>query len=466
MGLQANLRPYQEEGYRWMKRLDAWGAGACLADDMGLGKTLQALAFMLSKASEGPSLVVAPKSVIPNWVEETQKFAPQMGVIVLNDSHQRELTVDCAKYYTLVLCTYGVLNTESDLLASTEWNVVCLDEAQQIKNRTTLVSQAAMNLKAKSRIILTGTPLQNHVGELWNLMQFINPGLLGRWNVFRDTYVNATLDETHKEMLKEMTQPFILRRTKEEVLDDLPEKVEGVHYVSLSENELGVYEAMRKQVELKFKKGKTKEERAAARDLDISYFDELMKLRLISCDMHLVYDRWKEQSTKITALMEILETLMDVPENNILVFSQFTSFLARIKPELEKRRWDYLYLDGQTPMKKRQTFVEQFQQGEKRLFLSSLKAGGLGINLTAANYVILLDPWWNPAIENQATDRAHRIGQKRCVSIIRLISEHTIEEKILRLHEKKQQLSDEVLSGTSDSYKLTYEDILDMVAPY
>ena len=466
MGLQANLRPYQEEGYRWMKRLDAWGAGACLADDMGLGKTLQALAFMLSKASEGPSLVVAPKSVIPNWVAETQKFAPQMGVIVLNDSHQRKLTVDCAKYYTLVLCTYGVLNTESDLLASKEWNVVCLDEAQQIKNRTTLVSQAAMNLKAKSRIILTGTPLQNHVGELWNLMQFINPGLLGRWNVFRDTYVNATLDETHKEMLKEMTQPFILRRTKEEVLDDLPEKVEGVHYVSLSENELGVYEAMRKQVELKFKKGKTKEERAAARDLDISYFDELMKLRLISCDMHLVYDRWKEQSTKITALMEILETLMDVPENNILVFSQFTSFLARIKPELEKRRWDYLYLDGQTPMKKRQTFVEQFQQGEKRLFLSSLKAGGLGINLTAANYVILLDPWWNPAIENQATDRAHRIGQKRCVSIIRLISEHTIEEKILRLHEKKQQLSDEVLSGTSDSYKLTYEDILDMVAPY
>jgi SNF2 family DNA or RNA helicase len=466
VGLQANLRPYQEDGYRWMKRLDAWGAGACLADDMGLGKTLQALAFMLSKASEGPSLVVAPKSVIPNWVAETQKFAPQMGVVVLNDSHQRELTVDCAKDYTLVLCTYGVLNTESDLLAAKEWNVVCLDEAQQIKNRTTLVSQAAMNLNAKSRIILTGTPLQNHVGELWNLMQFINPGLLGRWNVFRDTYVNATLDETHKEMLKEMTQPFILRRTKEEVLDDLPEKVEGVHYVSLSENELGVYEAMRKQVELKFKKGKTKEERAAARDLDISYFDELMKLRLISCDMHLVYDRWKEQSTKITALMEILETLMDVPENNILVFSQFTSFLARIKPELEKRRWDYLYLDGQTPMKKRQTFVEQFQQGEKRLFLSSLKAGGLGINLTAANYVILLDPWWNPAIENQATDRAHRIGQKRCVSIIRLISEHTIEEKILRLHEKKQQLSDEVLSGTSDSYKLTYEDILDMVAPY
>ena len=465
-GLQATLRPYQEDGYKWMKRLDAWGAGACLADDMGLGKTLQSLAFMLSKANEGPSLVVGPKSVIPNWASEVEKFAPQMNVVILNESHHREKTIESAKEYTLVLCTYGVLNTESDLLASKEWNVVCLDEAQQIKNRTTLVSQAAMNLNARSRIILTGTPLQNHVGELWNLMQFINPGLLGRWNVFRDTYVNATLDEEHKEMLKEMTQPFILRRTKEQVLDDLPEKLEGVHYVTMSDNEINVYEAMRKQVELKFKKGKTKAEREAAKELDLSYFDELMKLRLISCDMHLVYDKWKEQSTKINALMEILDTLMDSQENNILVFSQFTSFLARIKPELEKRHWDYFYLDGQTPMKKRQTMVEQFQRGEKRMFLSSLKAGGLGINLTAANYVILLDPWWNPAIENQATDRAHRIGQKRCVSIIRLISEHTIEEKILRLHEKKQQLSDEVLSGTSESYKLTYEDILDMVAPY
>lgn len=465
-GLQATLRPYQEEGYKWMRRLDAWGAGACLADDMGLGKTLQSLAFILSKAEQGASLVIAPKSVIPNWVTEVAKFAPQMNAIILNDAHDRDMVVNESGAFTLVLCTYGVLTTESELLASKAWNVVCLDEAQQIKNRSTQVSQAAMELNAGSRIILTGTPLQNHVGELWNLMQFINPGLLGRWNVFRDTYVNTILDEEHSQMLKEMTQPFILRRTKEQVLNDLPEKLEGVHYVTMSENELKVYEALRGQVELKFKKGKTKAEKAAAKDLDISYFDELMKLRLISCDMHLVYDRWKEPSTKITALIDILETLMEVPSNSILVFSQFTSFLARIKPELEKRRWDYLYLDGQTPMKKRQTMVEQFQHAEKRLFLSSLKAGGLGINLTAANYVILLDPWWNPAIETQATDRAYRLGQKRCVSVIRLISEHTIEEKILRLHEKKKQLSDEVLNGTSDSYKLTYEDILDMVAPY
>ena len=465
-GLQATLRPYQMEGYKWMMRMDAWGAGTCLADDMGLGKTLQSLAFILSKANQGSSLVVAPKSVIPNWMAEAHKFAPSMNVVVLNDVQNREIVVKKAGKFTLILCTYGVLTTESKLLASKAWNVVCLDEAQQIKNRTTQVSQSAMELKAKSRIILTGTPLQNHVGELWNLMQFINPGLLGRWNVFRDTYVNASLDEEHRQMLKEMTQPFILRRTKLQVLNDLPEKLEHTHYVTMSDNELQVYEAMRRQVELKFKKGKTKAEKAAVKDLDISYFEELMKLRLISCDMHLVYDKWKEQSTKITALIEILETLMEASDNSILVFSQFTSFLARIKPELEKRRWDYLYIDGQTPMKKRQTMVEQFQHTEKRLFLSSLKAGGLGINLTAANYVILLDPWWNPAIETQATDRAYRIGQKRCVSVIRLISEHTIEEKILKLHETKQKLSDDVLNGTSDSNKLTYEDILDMVAPY
>ena len=465
-GLQANLRSYQKEGYAWMKRLNEWGAGACLADDMGLGKTLQALAFILSKAEEGPSLVVAPKSVIPNWMKEANRFTPGLNVTVLNDAGSRWQAINDAGPYALVLCTYGVLTTEAELLASKHWTVACLDEAQQIKNRTTFVSQAAMNLDAQSRIILTGTPLQNHVGELWNLMQFINPGLLGRWNVFRDSYVNATLDETHREMLKEMTQPFILRRTKQQVLADLPEKTEDIHYVTLNEGEQAVYEEMRRMVELKFKKGKTKAEWKEAREIDVSYFEELMKLRLASCDMHLVYGSWNEPSTKITALMEILDTLMDIQENNVLVFSQFTSFLSRIKPEVEKRGWDYLYLDGQTPMKKRQVMMEQFQNGEKRLFLSSLKAGGLGVNLTAANYVILLDPWWNPAIENQATDRAHRIGQKRCVSVIRLISEHTIEEKILRLHEKKKQMSDDVLDGTSESYKLTYEDILDMVSPY
>ncbi len=465
-GINALLRPYQEEGFRWMARLDGWGAGACLADDMGLGKTLQAITFLAYKAEKGPSLVLAPKSVIPNWVRELGKFAPSLHVFVLNDVSNREQAIQEVSAHSVVLCTYGVLTTEAERLAGKQWNVVCLDEAHQIKNRMTMASHAAMELKAGSRIILTGTPIQNHVGELWNLMQFLNPGMLGRWNTFRDNFINTELDEEHRSILKEMTQPFILRRTKQQVLTDLPEKMENTYYVTMNEDEYKVYETMRQRVELKFKKSKTMKEKQLAKTFDISYFEELMKLRLASCDMHLINDKWMTQSSKITALMEVLETLMAVDENNILLFSQFTSFLSLIRKELDERGWEYHYLDGQTPMEKRETMVEEFQDGEKRLFLSSLKAGGLGINLTKANYVILMDPWWNPAIENQATDRAHRIGQKRCVSVIRFISQHTIEEKIIRLHEKKQSISNEVLDGTENSGKLTYDDILDMVSPY
>lgn len=464
--LNAQLRPYQEDGFRWLARMDAWGAGACLADDMGLGKTLQALTFLLHKASAGPSLIVAPKSVIPNWVKEVGKFTPSLSMHVLNDTSNRDLTVQEASANMLILCTYGVLTSESTLLCSKKWNVVCLDEAHQIKNRMTMASQIAMELKADSRIILTGTPIQNHVGELWNLMQFINPGILGRWNSFRDNFINTELDEAHSTILKEMTQPFILRRTKQEVLTDLPEKIEDIYYVTLNEDEFKVYETMRQKVELKFKKGKSEKEKKLAKTFDISFFEELTKLRLASCDMHLINDKWKKQSSKISALMEVLERLVSSKENNILIFSQFTSFLSLIKTELDKKGWEYFYLDGQTPMEKRETIVEGFQNGEKKIFLSSLKAGGLGINLTQANYVILMDPWWNPAIENQATDRAHRLGQKRCVSVIRFISEQTIEEKIIRFHESKQSLSNEILDGTKESYKLSYDDILDMVTPY
>jgi SNF2 family DNA or RNA helicase len=323
-----------------------------------------------------------------------------------------------------------------------------------------------MDLNAASRIILTGTPLQNHLGELWNLLQFINPGLLGTWPVFRDSFILPDLDYEHRMLLKEMTQPFILRRAKEDVLLELPEKIVTTHMVELSDNEQKVYEEMRRLAETKFKKYKTKEEREEAKTLDLNFFTELMKLRMAACSMRLVYDRWKEPSTKIMALFDILTNVLSNPQNNVIVFSQFTSLLAMVKTELANRNINYYYLDGQTPLEKRQEMVKEFQEGGKQLFLSSLKAGGVGINLTAANYVILLDPWWNPAIENQAMDRAHRIGQQRVVSVIRLISAQTIEEKILQLHETKQALTDEILEGTGDSYKLTYEDVMDMVSTF
>ena len=465
-GLTAVLRDYQKEGFRWMCRLDEWGAGACLADDMGLGKTVQAIAFMLHKSSKGPSLVIAPKSVVPNWAQEIARFAPQLNPVVLNNTSKRQGVVNGAGPMDVILCTYGVLGTESQLLQSRNWNVACLDEAHQIKNRDTLVSHAAMDLNAASRIILTGTPLQNHLGELWNLFQFINPGLLGTWPVFRDSFILPHLDYEHRMLLKEMTQPFILRRTKEDVLLELPEKIVTTHMVELSDNEMKVYEEMRRLAETKFKKHKTAEERKEAKTLNLNFFTELMKLRMAACSMRLVYDRWKEPSTKIMALFDILTNVLSNPQNSVIVFSQFTSFLAMVKTELANRNINYYYLDGQTPLEKRQEMVREFQEGGRQLFLSSLKTGGIGINLTAANYVILLDPWWNPAIENQAMDRAHRIGQQRVVSVIRLISAQTIEEKILQLHETKQALTDEILEGTANSYKLTYEDVMDMVSTF
>ena len=463
--LRATLRDYQKEGYVWMKRLDSWGAGACLADDMGLGKTVQTLAFILSKADEGPSLVVAPKSVVPNWDIEAARFAPSLNVTVLNDISKREDCIAAAGPGDLVLATYGVLGTEAQALSAKKWNVICLDEAHQIKNRNTRVSAAAMSLDGASRIILTGTPIQNHLGELWNLFQFINPGLLGPWNDFKARYMSSELDDDRREFLRDLVQPFILRRTKEEVLDELPEKIVYEQMVELSPEEMQVYEAMRKYVEDRVNTGgKKKKKKDDA--IQVDFFAELTKLRLAALSLSLVYDDWKLGSSKTDALMGLLDEISAVEGNQVVVFSQFTSYLTQVKALLDRKGIRYLYLDGQTELDERRVVVEQFQNGDCPLFLASLKAGGLGLNLTAANYVILLDPWWNPAIESQAMDRAHRIGQMRAVTVIRLIARHTIEEKILRLHETKQTLSDQMLDGTAYSGKLTMDDVLEMVSPF
>ena len=466
-GLNATLRDYQLQGYQWMARLDSWGAGACLADDMGLGKTVQALAFLLHKKESGPSLVVAPKSVVPNWATETERFAPSLKVVILNELQNRKAALESAAAGDLFLVSYGVLVTSVDILKAVNWNVVCLDEAHQIKNRTTRMSQAAMSLQAGSRIILTGTPVQNHLGELWNLMQFINPGLLGHWTAFKDKYINGPeMDDYKRELLKGLTQPFILRRTKEEVLGELPDKVSYEHMVHLTSTEMAVYEEARQLLEVKYKKHKTKAERAMVQDVKVEFFAELTRLRLMANAMELVNSGWKGGSSKVDALKDIMSTLMDGGDNRVIIFSQFTSFLDIIGRMLTKEGYKYLYLDGSTSLKERKMLVTKFQAGLCPIFLVSLKAGGLGLNLTAANYVIIADPWWNPAIEKQAEDRAHRMGQERAVTIIRLVAQHTIEEKILRLHETKKELSDAILEGTDRSHKLSMDDVLDMVSPF
>ena len=329
------------------------------------------------------------------------------------------------------------------------------------------MSQAAMSLQAGSRIILTGTPVQNHLGELWNLMQFINPGLLGHWTAFKDKYINGPeMDDYKRELLKGLTQPFILRRTKEEVLGELPDKVSYEHMVHLTSTEMAVYEEARQLLEVKYKKHKTKAERAMVQDVKVEFFAELTRLRLMANAMELVNSGWKGGSSKVDALMDIMSTLMDGGDNRVIIFSQFTSFLDIIGRMLTKEGYKYLYLDGGTSLKERKMLVTKFQAGLCPIFLVSLKAGGLGLNLTAANYVIIADPWWNPAIEKQAEDRAHRMGQERAVTIIRLVAQHTIEEKILRLHETKKELSDAILEGTDRSHKLSMDDVLDMVSPF
>ena len=465
-GLNATLREYQREGFEWLVRLTSWGAGACLADDMGLGKTLQSIALMLHRAEQGPSLVVAPKSLVLNWDKEIRKFAPSLHPVNLNSEKNKRESIEAAKAGDIVITTYGVLVTQKDALASKQWNVICLDEAHYIKNKMTRASRSAMSLKGDARVILTGTPLQNHLGEMWNLFQFINPGMLGPWQQFVDKYIKSPWDDLIHKELKDRTLPFILRRTKEEVLDDLPEKISYEQMVELSTEEMTIYEKIRKDVELKFKKHKTSAEREEARNLDLSFFQELTKLRLLSNSVSLVYPEWKEESSKIAALRDLLTSLSSRVDNRVLIFSQFTSFLSQVGKMMKDAGFEYLYLDGQTPLEERQNLVDSFQAGDSQFFLISLKAGGLGLNLTAANYVILMDPWWNPSIEDQATDRAHRIGQERNVTVIRLVSANTIEEKILKLHDQKQDLSDKVLEGTSTSASLSMDDILDMVSPY
>lgn len=465
-GLNATLREYQREGFEWLVRLTSWGAGACLADDMGLGKTLQSIALMLHRAEQGPSLVVAPKSLVLNWDKEIRKFAPSLHPVNLNSEKNKRGSIEAAKAGDIVITTYGVLVTQKDALASKQWNVICLDEAHYIKNKMTRASRSAMSLKGDARVILTGTPLQNHLGEMWNLFQFINPGMLGPWQQFVDKYIKSPWDDLIHKELKDRTLPFILRRTKEEVLDDLPEKISYEQMVELSTEEMTIYEKIRKDVELKFKKHKTSAEREEARNLDLSFFQELTKLRLLANSVSLVYPEWKEESSKIAALRDLLTSLSSRVDNRVLIFSQFTSFLSQVGKMMRDAGFEYLYLDGQTPLEERQNLVDSFQTGDSQFFLISLKAGGLGLNLTAANYVILMDPWWNPSIEDQATDRAHRIGQERNVTVIRLVSANTIEEKILKLHDQKQDLSDKVLEGTSTSASLSMDDILDMVSPY
>ncbi len=459
-GLQADLRDYQKEGVRWALRLANLDAGACLADDMGLGKTVQALAVLLARAKEGPALVLAPSSVIGNWRRETAEFAPGLRVTVLSELAGRgsegRRKLPKLKPKDVLLSTYDLTVREIDALREVQWASLVVDEAQAIKNPDTRRARAVVELNASFRMALSGTPVENHLGELWSLFRVLNPTLLGNRRVFETRFqkpIEQSKDSTRLEQLKMLISPFLLRRTKEDVLSSLPPRTEVTWEVQLSKAERNLYEAARLDAIERL------EDEKETKKNPLQILKELLRLRQLCCHPRLALPNSDVPSSKHAALMELLEELRE-NGHRALVFSQFVQHLSLVRELLDSNGFSYQYLDGSTPSVERTRRIEAFQQGVGELFLISLKAGGTGINLTAADYVIHLDPWWNPAVEDQASDRAHRIGQSKPVTVYRLVAKDTIEEKLVALHASKRELADQVLSGGQAAALLSSEELL------
>jgi superfamily II DNA or RNA helicase len=461
--LATTLRDYQVEGHAWLSRVAAWGAGACLADDMGLGKTVQALAILLDRARLGPALVLAPTSVAFNWVEELQRFAPTLRPVLYAERTDRRECLAKLGNNDVLIVSYGLLVRDAAWLGALSFGTLVVDEAQALKNPNTRRARAARQLQAGFRIALSGTPLENHLGELWSLFATVFPGLLGSWEQFRERFagpIERGKDPDANAALSRVIRPFLLRRTKREVARELPPRTEIHVPVALSEEEWRLYEDARLAAVAEVSaqgKGLRDEQRR------FQVLAALTRLRLLASHPRLYDAESTLTSSKMRRLLELLEELRS-EGHRALVFSQFTSHLELVREELERAGFTYLYLDGSTPAGTRAKRIASFQDGEGEVFLISLKAGGTGINLTAADYVIHLDPWWNPAVEDQATDRAHRIGQTRPVTVYRLITRGTIEEQILSLHSDKRALVAGVLEGTNVAARLTTKDLLALLA--
>lgn len=462
---QGELRPYQIEGLSWLQFLREYELSGILADDMGLGKTVQALSHLLlektSGRMNGPCLIVAPTSLMFNWCAEAQRFAPDLKVLLLHGA-LRKLVYEDIISHDLVLTTYPLLVHDQEVLLKQNFYYLILDEAQFIKNARSQSAQIALQLKAKYRLCLTGTPMENHLGELWSLFHFMMPGLLGEQRQFTRLFrspIEKHGDTERRAHLNRRVSPFLLRRTKDKVLQELPEKVEIIRHVELEDQQRDLYETIRVTME---KKVRTQIANLGLSRSHIFILEALLKLRQVCCDPRLLKISTTQKTTVKSAKLELLmELIIEMHEEGrrILLFSQFTEMLALIEEELHQRAINYVKLTGQT--KDRQTPVQQFQQGKVSLFLISLKAGGTGLNLTAADTVIHYDPWWNPAVENQATDRAHRIGQNKTVFVYKLVTKGTVEEKILTMQRNKRALMEGLFSetATENKFKMNEEDL-------
>ena len=458
--LQGTLRPYQSAGFDWLQFLKEFRFGGCLADDMGLGKTIQALALLLSVQQEepiAPSLIVTPTSVIFNWMNELNRFAPSLRVYNQTGG-ERDRSTKNYNEYDVVLTSYGTLRRDILFLKDVQFNYVILDESQFIKNPLSQTAKAAKVLKSKHRLALTGTPVENTTVELWSLFSFLNPGLLGNLNYFKEAFarpIEQNRDAGAVELLRKMVFPFVLRRTKDQVEKELPPKVENIVYCDMSPPQAKLYTQWRDYYRAALLKQIAEVGLHKAR---MNVLQGLMKLRQIACHPVLVEESYHHKAGKYDALVEYFDELL-AEGHKVLLFSQFVKMLTVIRRHLDSAGIPYEYLDGKT--RDRKSCVERFQTDDTcKIFLISLRAGGTGLNLTAADYVIHYDPWWNPAVETQATDRSHRIGQDKRVFVYKLITKGTVEEKILQLQERKKELVSNIIATDTGLFKhLTVEDI-------
>lgn len=467
-GLKAQLRDYQLQGLSWLQFLRLSRFNGVLADDMGLGKTIQTLSHLLYEKEQGrlkqAALIIAPTSLVGNWFAEARRFTPELKVLIYHGSDRHQDDFDD---YDLIISTYGLIHRDKEKFIAYPFYYLILDEAQFIKNARTKTTQVIQQLKASHRLCLTGTPLENHLGELWSLFHFLMPGLLGDSKQFRlwfRTPIEKNADNERRELLARRVKPFMLRRTKNQVAKELPPKTEITRTVELVDAQRDLYEAIRMSMEKKVRDAIAKQGLGKSH---ILLLDALLKLRQVCCDPRLLSLPEAEiahgTSAKLEVLMELIDNLVE-EKRRVLIFSQFTSMLQLIEDELFAKKYDYLKLTGQT--QNRQALVDQFQEGNIPIFLISLKAGGTGLNLTKADTVIHYDPWWNPAVEDQATDRTHRIGQENPVFVYKLITAGTVEEAILGMQERKRQLVDGILSSdASQTMALTEADLEQFFMP-
>lgn len=459
--LQADLRPYQEDGYLWASRLAQAGFGACLADDMGLGKTLQSLALLLARAAGGPALIIAPTSVCGNWIAEASRFAPSLNLHLYSEA-DRATVIGGATAFDVVVVSYNMVQQGGEQFAAKRWHTLIADEAQAIKNATTKRSQAVFELEADFRLALSGTPVENRLTDLWSIMRFANPGLLGTLTRFNERFatpIERDKDRDAQHTLRRLISPFLLRRTKAQVLQELPPRTEQIIKIAPGPEEAAHYEALRRQAiaeaDMALASGKGGQAR-------MNILAQLTRLRRAACDPRIVTPAYPAIGGKVQTFTTLALELV-ANGHKALVFSQFVDFLSLLREALDTVGIAYQYLDGATPATERTRRIAAFQAGESDLFLISLKAGGFGLNLTAADYVVITDPWWNPAAEDQAMGRAHRMGQLRPVTVYRLVTVGTVEEHIVGLHNDKRALAESIL-GEGDAVSLpSTEELISLI---